>query len=202
MTDPGEYRGEARGWEPGEFDKVGSSGNALVLIGYTVIVVLLAGAAPEFVCSSIIVTGMIVGVWLLLLVMFMMGRFSGTGIWAQRSKFFDMGPDRLSRVVERVLRDMGVRAERVGPSEREPDIYTDDFTLVNHPWEGVEVLVQRDGLIARESPCKVTVQCGEAKDPLLDELQDRIDRAAEHERETGEETREWKEYSNYVTWFP
>jgi hypothetical protein len=199
MRDLGEYLGEERGWEAGEYDKASSSGNAWILIGYTVVFLLLAVLAPGFICSSIAVLALLVGLWLLLAVMFLMGRFSGRDVTVQRRKFFDMGPDRLSRVVERVLRDLGVRADRAGPSEREPDIYTDSFSLVNHPWKGIVVIVQRDGLIARESPCQVTVQCGERKDPLLESLQERIDRAAEVERETGEESREWRVYPKYVT---
>lgn len=198
MSDPEELRGEERGWEPGEYDKASSGDSGLVLVGYTVLVVVLALLVPGLVCSSIFLTGFLVGLWVLLFVMFIMARFSGTDIAVQRRRFFDMGPDRLSRVVQGALDGGGIRYLREGPAEREPDIWSDRFTLSGHPWGGIQVLVERDGLIARESPCRATVQCGERKDPLLDELQDRIDRAAKVEHERGQETRGWKVYSKYV----
>jgi len=199
MVDAEDRRSEVRDWEPGEYDKGSSAGSARVLIGYTVLLLVIALLAPGLVCSSIIAIGLFVGIWLLLLLMFLMGRFSGRDIAVQRHKFFDMGPDRLSRVAERVIGEGGIRHERTGPEERDPDICSDRFLLTDPPWDGIEVLVQRDGLIARDSPCRVTVQCGQRKDPLLDELQARIDHAAEVERERGRESREWKVYSNYVT---
>jgi hypothetical protein len=198
-TEVGERRGEDRGWEAGEFDKGSGMDNGRVLLGYTVLAIVIAVLAPGLVCSSIVSAGLIAGIWVLLLLMFLMGRMSGRQVAVQRRKFFDMGPDRLSRVVEGVLDDATLRYRRTGPAEREPDIWSDAFLLVDHPWEGIEVLVQRDGLIARESPCRVTVQCGERKDPLLDRLQDLVDSAAQVERERGRESREWRVYSKYVT---
>jgi len=194
-----ELRGESRDWEAGEYDKGASFGGARVLVVYTILLVLFVTVAPGMACSSIVVAGLLVGIWALLFFVGLRSRFSGREIALQRRKFFDMGPDRLSRVAEGVMRDMGVRYHRTGPEERDPDIWSDRFRLMGPPWDGVEVLVRRDGLIARESPCQVTVQCGEFKEQVLDHIQERIDRAAEVERVEGRESRQWKVYPKYVT---
>jgi hypothetical protein len=169
-----------REWKPGIYDKRANLGIWFALIVYSIFYIgftLNAGLdllLGEFLIGFLFLTFILA----LVVAFFIIGQTVRRDVRVEEIKYFDIQPERLSRVVLQVLKDSAIRHTRSGPHVKREDYWIDTFALVGHPWDGISLEVERNPLIARVDLACVTVRGMSRSTEHIDDLKDRIDGAA------------------------
>ncbi len=193
-----EFRGEARGWEPGDLDRAANWNLVYIFLLVLFVAVFFVIVTGGEACASI---GLVLALGVIGLVVFfyLLNYPVGSKITAERVKHYEIGPDRLTRAVVEALDHRGLRYTRNGPHQSNPDSWLDKYHLMSYPFEGIIVVSERNPLSARESLSQCKLQCTKRADPQFDELQGLIDEHVRVEKERGSESREWTVPPEYMT---
>jgi len=172
-----------RQWEPGIHDKRANRGIWFVLIIYAIVMIgVIANVGPGPLLDGglgiLLFLFAPLAAWILF---FIIGQTSRRDIQMEDLKYFEILPERLSEIVGGVLEDVPIQYERAGPHTGGEDDGSDTFRLLDRPWTGISVLVERNPLIARVDLAAVTIRGAYSGKEEVEQLKDRIDKAGMRE---------------------
>lgn len=169
-----------RDWQPGIHDKRANRGMWFVLVIYIgLLIMFVMGIGIDFLLGE--------GIWFLLfwlvilaviVFFFIMGQVSRRDIIVEELKYFDFKPRKLSDLVLEILETDSIPHSRDGPHRKTNDDWLDAFYLLNQPWEGISLEVERNPLIARVDMASVTVRGSERSYEYIEAIKARIDQVA------------------------
>jgi hypothetical protein len=134
---------------------------------------LLGDLLPVFIAMVMALVG--------IFVFFVIGQASKRDVKVEELKYYHVRPERLSEALEAKLGSDHIRYRRDGPHQMQEDYWEDTFHLINRPWTGISLVVERNPLIARVDLASVTVRGTSRAMDRVNEVKDRVDGVAMQE---------------------
>ena len=166
-----------REWQPGIHDKRANRGMWFVLMIY---IIFFIGFTVNIGFEVLFGEGFLIllfwsAILVVLVVFFIMGQVSRRDIKVEEVKYFDLQPRKLSGLVMDVLKTDSIPHSRDGPHRKTSDDWLDTFWLLDRPWQGISLEVERNPLIARVNLASVTVRGSDSSREYIEAIKARID---------------------------
>lgn len=172
-----------REWQPGIHDKRTNLNMWFVLIIYLIFFIGFSlNAGPDLLLSDLLPVFIVMVMALVgIFVFFVIGQASKRDVKVEEFKYYNVRPERLSEALKANLESDRIRYRRDGPHQMKEDYWEDSFHLINRPWTGISLVVERNPLIARVDLASVTVRGMSRAMDRVTQVKDRVDGVAMQE---------------------
>lgn len=167
-----------RKWEPGIYDKRSNLGMwfIITLYGGIMLTVTWVVGIDRMVEESLPFMLFLWFPFFALVAYFVAGQLSKRDVQVEEIKYVNVRPERMSDLVLGMLEGHGTRFDRDGPRRPKEDYWKDTFHVSGTSPRGLDLVVERNPLIARVDLASVTVRGPSSAMGEIETLKERVDR--------------------------